>query len=96
MKATAIVWYKTKPRMHTYNGSSLNSTFCEYSCPQLYTAKKSLEDVRRLYFKLKEQVFQGKGLISHYLGFCDSQRLEELLIETFGREMKMTDRTHPK
>ena len=60
------------------------------------TAKKSLEDVRRLYFKLKEQVFQGKGLISHYLGFCDSQRLEELLIETFGREMKMTDRTHPK
>ncbi|CAI8027127.1 85/88 kDa calcium-independent phospholipase A2 [Geodia barretti] len=62
----------------------------------LVYAKKSLEDVRRLYFKLKEQVFQGKGLISHYLGFCDSQRLEELLIETFGREMKMTDRTHPK
>ena len=59
-------------------------------------AKKSLEDIRRLYFKLKEEVFQGKGLIAHYLGFCDSQRLEELLIETFGRDMKMTDITHPK
>jgi calcium-independent phospholipase A2 len=62
----------------------------------LVYAKKSLADVRRLYFQLKEQVFQGKGLIAHYLGFCDSHRLEELLIETFGREMKMSDRRHPK
>ena len=72
---------------------------CHANCDVLTLpsiAKKSLEDVRRLYFQLKEQVFHGKGLISHYLGFCDSNRLEELLIETFGREMRMTDRTHPK
>lgn len=55
-----------------------------------------LEDIKRLYFRLKEQVFQGKGILAHYLGFCDSKKLEELLIETFGTEMKMTDKMHPK
>lgn len=55
-----------------------------------------LEDIRRLYFRLKEQVFQGNGIIAHYLGFCNSHKLEELLIETFGTEMKMTDKMHPK
>ena len=60
------------------------------------TAKKSLEDIRRLYFRLKEQVFKGNGMIAQYFGFCDSNKLEDLLIETFGTEMKMTDKTHPK
>ena len=35
-------------------------------------------------------------MIARYLGFCDSHRLEEVLIETFGKEMKMSDKTHPK
>lgn len=62
----------------------------------LVYAKKSLEDIKRLYFRMKDQVFQGKGIIAHYLGFCDSCKLEEVLIDTFGNEMKMTDKTHPK
>ena len=58
-----------------------------------------LEDIKRLYFRLKEQVFQGKGILAHYFKSWDSvtaKKLEELLIETFGTEMKMTDKTHPK
>ena len=35
-------------------------------------------------------------MIAQYFGFCDSNKLEDLLIETFGTEMKMTDKTHPK
>ena len=62
----------------------------------LHTAKKSLEDIRRIYFRLKEQVLKGKGILAHYLGFCDSRKLEELLIEIFGRDMRMTDELHPK
>lgn len=68
-----------------------------YTCITItIAAKKSLEDIRRLYFRLKEQVFKGNGIIARYLGFCDSQKLEELLIDTFGRETKMSDITYPR
>ena len=62
-----------------------------------FIAQKSLEDMRHIYFQLKEQVLKGKGIIANYLGFCDSQRLEEIFVdELFGTEMRMTDKLHPK
>jgi len=54
--------------------------------------RTSLSYIRDLYFRLKEEVF-SKGRV----GFCyDTKRLEELLIEEFGTEMKMSDVQHPK
>lgn len=48
--------------------------------------------LRDLYFRLKEEVF-SKGRV----GFCyDSVRLEQLLKEELGTEMRMDDITHPK
>ncbi len=52
----------------------------------------SLRYLRNLYFRLKEEVF-SKGRV----GFCyDTNKLEELLKEEFGTEMKMSDIQHPK
>ena len=56
----------------------------------------SLEEVKRFYFRLKEQVFKGKGILGLFGFGCDSKRLEELLKEVFGTEMRMTDKQHPK
>ena len=55
-----------------------------------------LEDIKRLYFRLKEQVFQGIGLLGLFGFGCDSTKLEDILKETFGDDMKMSDRKHPK
>lgn len=48
--------------------------------------------LRNLYFRLKDEVF-SKGRT----GFCyDSAKLEELLKEGLGTDMRMGDVTHPK
>ena len=51
--------------------------------------------MRYIYFRLKDQVFKGDNAIAHHLGFC-SHKLEELLMELFGTEMRMADKLHPK
>ena len=56
----------------------------------------SLEEVKQFYFRLKEQVFKGKGILGLFGFGCDSKKLEELLKEVFGTEMRMTDKQHPK
>ena len=52
----------------------------------------TLSQLRNLYFRLKEEVF-SRGRV----GFCyDSERLEEVLKEQLGTDMRMGDISHPK
>lgn len=52
----------------------------------------SLPQIRNIYLRLKDEVL-SKGRV----GFCyDSVRLEELLKEEFGTDLRMGDITHPK
>lgn len=55
-------------------------------------AKKTLPELRQLYFKLKEQIFA-----SPRFGFAyNTEALESLLKETLGSEIRMCDVKEPK
>ena len=57
-----------------------------------FTAKRSLAQLRQLYFKMKDRVFG-----TDRLGFAyNTQALEQLLISEFGTTMIMTDIEFPK
>jgi hypothetical protein len=56
------------------------------------TGKKSLRDLRQLYFLLKNRVFMKSR---HGFGYS-SNALEEILKEYLDPEMKMSDTKHPK
>ena len=53
--------------------------------------KKSLRELRQLYFRLKDEVF-GSGRLG--LGY-DTSKLEEILKSEFG-DMKMSDVQYPR
>ena len=58
----------------------------------LVLAKKTLPEMRQLYFKLKEQIFA-----SPRFGFAyNTEALESLLKETLGSEIRMCDVREPK
>lgn len=58
-------------------------------CP---AAKKTLTELRQLYFQLKEQIFAHDRY-----GFAyNTAALEEILKEAFGTEVKMSDVTFPR
>ena len=57
----------------------------------LLKEKKSLKDLKQLYFKLREKVFANPRGFDY-----DTDALEELLKENFGTTMCMNDVTHPK
>eukprot|EP00731_Ephydatia_muelleri_P031640 Em0023g147a len=54
-------------------------------------AKKSLKELRQLYFRLREKVFANPRGMNY-----DTEALEELLKENFGTTMCMNDVHHPK
>ena len=58
----------------------------------LSLGNKSLEEVRQLYYKLKDDVF-GNSMIAS-LNF-NTDKLQKFLQETFG-EMKMNDVKYPR
>ena len=53
----------------------------------------SLQHLRQLYFKLKEQVF-AQSRMGGYA--CNTRALEQLLKEELGTELTMSDVSHPK
>lgn len=63
------------------------------SCmPDKFTAKKSLAELRQLYFRMKEKVFG-----SDRFGFAyNTEALEQILKQEFGTTMTLTDIEFPK
>ena len=57
-----------------------------------YTAKRSLAQLRQLYFKMKDKVFGTDRLGFGY----NTRALEGILMEEFGPTMKMTDVEFPR
>ena len=51
----------------------------------LYTAKKSLKELRQLYYRLKDDVFASPRFGISY----NTEALEKLLIDVFGTEMTL-------
>lgn len=56
-----------------------------------FAAKKTLPQIRRLYFILKERVFSTSGPFGY-----DTAKLEELYKEELGTHMTMNSVTHPR
>ena len=65
---------------------------CIYSCAYtlIYTGNKTVSDVKRLYFKLREEVFSQTDMARR------SQALDGFLQAHLGTQMKMSDTQHPK
>ena len=57
-----------------------------------YVANLSLHEMRCLYFKLKDQVFNRLGPFPH----SDTDNLEKILKSTFGEHRKLGCKTYPK
>ena len=58
----------------------------------LLAGKKSLSDLRKFYFRAREDVFQDpKGGVSF-----DTDALEKMLQDVAGAEMRMNDVTFPR
>ena len=58
----------------------------------IFLGNKSLEEVRRFYFKLKDDIF-GDSVAS--LNF-NTDKLQEFLQDIFGKEKKMNDVKYPR
>ena len=56
----------------------------------IYTGNKTVSDVKRLYFKLREEVFSQTDMARR------SQALDGFLQAHLGTQMKMSDIQHPK
>ena len=54
--------------------------------------KKTLKEIRQLYFRLREDVF-GSGRLG--MGY-DTPKLEEILQHEFGTKMTMDDISYPR
>lgn len=59
----------------------------------LLIAKKSLQDLKQLFFRLKDDVF---GTAKKWGYGCDTSKFAEVLKSYFGEEMKLADVTEPK
>ena len=72
--------------------------YCKYDCSivimvmglLIYTGNKTVSDVKRLYFKLREEVFSQTDMARR------SQALDGFLQSYLGTQMKMSDIQHPK
>lgn len=82
-----LVWYYSPP--YSLVISHFDSNCYVHS---LTIAKKSLQEIRQVYFKLRNRVFAKTRMGVSF----DTQQLEELLQQTFGTKMTMSDVTHPK
>lgn len=72
----------------------VNSNSLCFSCDDSFVgvAKKSLSELRQLYFKLKDKVFGNDRF-----GFAyDTETLEKILKEQFGTTMTLDSVTTPK
>ncbi len=58
----------------------------------IFSAKKSVEELRRICLQLKDEVFANPKFGISY----NSEALEKLLKETVGTKMRMSDIKHPK
>lgn len=57
---------------------------------------KSLQEMRNFYFTIKNEVFGG-GIAGTFINMNQkSKKLEKILKDGFGKEMKMSDVTHPR
>ena len=63
------------------------TSYCCYN-----VAKKTLSELRKLYFRMKDEVF-GKSFVGVSY---DTDSLEKILKEEFGEEMIMNDVTYPR
>ena len=59
----------------------------------LSQAKRTLPELRKLYFELKDEIF---ATASHSGYNCDTGKLEQLLKKYLGDTMKLSDVDHPK
>jgi hypothetical protein len=57
-----------------------------------YKGKKSLSELRQIYFKLKEEIFAKSGFGIGY----NTEALEKILKSSFDSKMKMSDIKEPK
>lgn len=60
----------------------------------VYTAKLKLEELRKVYFEMKEKVFKKPSKLLSTA--CDTDALETLLKKVFGLENKMDSCSKPK
>ena len=59
----------------------------------VYVAKKTLQELKQLFFQLKDDVFGTAKLA----GFgCDSNKFSTILKSYFGEEMKLTAVSEPR
>ncbi len=58
----------------------------------IFSAKKSVEELRQICLQLKDEVFANPKFGISY----NSEALEKLLKETVGTKMRMSDIKHPK
>lgn len=56
-------------------------------------AKKSLQELKQLFFRLKDDVFGTAKMFGYG---CNTGKLADILKSYFGEDMKMTDVTEPK
>ena len=53
----------------------------------MYIGKKSLEELRRIYLRMKDSVFSSKGVLCK----GNSSTLKSVLIDWFGKDTVMSD-----
>ena len=80
--------------IHTWPGD-MGFFYSQVMIPNSYdiSAKKSLHQLKQLYFEMKEDVF-GSG--NKYGYDFDTKKMEEVLRRNFTPEMKMTSVLEPK
>lgn len=59
----------------------------------ILAAKKSLQELKQLFFRLKDDVFGTAKMLGYG---CNTSKFADILRSYFGEEMKMTDVTEPK
>lgn len=64
-----------------------------YQAIYFFAAKKSLQELKQLFFRLKDDVFGNAKMFGYG---CDTNKLAEILKSYFGEEMKLTDVSEPK
>ena len=57
-----------------------------------YLGKKTLSELRQMYFKMKEDIFAKSGFEIGY----NTNALEKILKQTFDSDMKMSDMKEPQ
>ncbi len=66
----------------------------ELSCNCMDVGRRSLDELKQMFFELKDSVFKKQSKLLPTA--CDTEALEELLKKNLGEHIKMRDVTKPK